>query len=58
MREVYKHEMGDFLPHLNAHSDDPRLQIPFEVITALAEILIDEVDRDEVRRQWGELYKM
>ena len=58
MREVYKHEMGDFLPNLNAHSDDPRLQIPFEVITALAEILIDEVDRDEVRRQWGELYKM
>ena len=57
MREVYKHEMGDFLPNLNAHSDDPRLQIPFEVITALAEILIDEVDRDEVRRQWGELYK-
>lgn len=58
MREVYKREMGDFLPNLNAHSDDPRLQIPFEVITALAEILIEEVDRDEVRRQWGELYKM
>lgn len=58
MREVYKHEMGEFLPNLNAHSDDPRFQIPFEVITALSEILIDEVDRDEVRRQWGELYKM
>ena len=58
MREVYKHEMAEFLPALNAHSDDPRLQIPFEVVMALAEILIDEVDRDEVRKQWGELYKM
>ena len=58
MREVYKHEMGHFLPSLNPHSDDPRLQIPFETITALAEILIEEVDRDEVRKQWGELYKM
>ena len=57
MREVYKSEMGGFLPALNSHSDDPRLQIPFEVITALAEILIDEVDRDEIRKQWGELYK-
>ena len=28
-------------------------QIPFEAITALAEILIDEVDRDEIRRQWN-----
>jgi hypothetical protein len=58
MREVYKHEMGGFLPALNPHNDDPRFQIPFEVITALSEILIDEVDRDEVRKQWGELYKM
>ena len=58
MREVYKSEMGGFLPALNPHNDDPRYQIPFEVITALAEILIDEVDRDEVRKQWGELYKM
>ena len=53
MREVYKQEMGHFLPSINPHSDDPRFQIPFEVITALAEILIDEVDRDEIRRQWG-----
>ena len=58
MREVYKHEMPHFLPALKSDSDDPRLQIPFEVIAALAEILIDEVDRDEIRRQWGELYKM
>ena len=53
MREVYKREMPDFLPSLSSDSDDPRLQIPFEVVTVLAEILIDEVDRDEIRRQWG-----
>ena len=52
MREVYKHEMAHFLPSINPHSDDPRMQVPLEVVTALAEILIDEVDRDEMRRQW------
>jgi len=57
MREVYKGEMDHFLPSIHSKSDDPRLQIPFEVITTLVEILIDEVDRDEIRRQWGELYK-
>ena len=57
MREVYKGEMQYFLPSISSGSDDPRLQIPFEVITALAEILIDEVDRDEIRRQWGEYTK-
>ena len=53
MREVYKQEMAHFLPSIDPHSDDPRFQVPFEVVTALAEILIDEVDRDEIRRQWG-----
>ena len=53
MREVYKGEMGVFLPALISDTDDPRKQIPFEAITALAEILIDEVDRDEIRRQWN-----
>ena len=53
MREVYKQEMTHFLPSIDPHSDDPRLQVPCEVGTALAEILIDEVDRDEIRRQWG-----
>ena len=53
MREVYKGEMGKFLPALISDTDDQRRQIPFEVITALAEILIDEVDRDEIRRQWN-----
>ena len=54
MREVYKGEMPHFLTAINPHSDDPRMLVPVEVIEALAEILIDEVDRDEIRRQWGE----
>jgi len=29
--------------------------VPVEVVEAFAEILIEEVDRDEMRRQWGEL---
>jgi hypothetical protein len=53
MREVYKGEMGKFLPALISDTNDQRRQIPFEAITALAEILIDEVDRDEIRRQWN-----
>lgn len=53
MREVYKQEMFHFLTAIDSHNEDPRMQIPFEVVTALAEILIDEVDRDEIRRQWG-----
>ena len=53
MREVYKGEMGKFLPAIMSDSHDPRRQVPFEAITALAEILIDEVDRDEIRKQWN-----
>jgi hypothetical protein len=30
------------------------LAVPVEVVEALAEILIEEVDKDEIRRQWGE----
>ena len=55
MREVYKAEMPHFLPAINPHSDDPRLAVPVEVVEVLAEILVEEVDRDEMRRQWGEL---
>ena len=55
MREVYKAEMSHFLPAINPHSDDPRLAVPVEVVEVLAEILVEEVDRDEMRRQWGEL---
>ena len=54
MREVYKSEMGKFLPAIISDTDDLRKQIPFETITALAEILIDEVDRDEIRKQRDE----
>jgi (p)ppGpp synthase/HD superfamily hydrolase len=54
MKEVYKGEMPHFLPAINPHSDDLRLAVPVEVVEALAEILIDEVDKDEIRKQWGE----
>lgn len=54
MKEVYKSEMPHFLPAINPHSDDPRFGVPTEVILALAEILIEEVDKDEIQRQWGE----
>jgi hypothetical protein len=53
MREVYKGEMPHFLSSLKTDSSDRRLQIPFEAVAALAEVLIDEVDRDEIRKQWG-----
>jgi (p)ppGpp synthase/HD superfamily hydrolase len=53
MKEVYKSEMPHFLPAINPHSDDPRFGVPTEVILALAEILIEEVDKDEIQRQWG-----
>ena len=54
MREIYKEEMPHFLPSLTTNSDDSRLQIPFEAVTALAEVLIDEVDRDAIRKEWLE----
>ena len=54
MREIYKEEMPHFLPSLTTNSDDCRLQIPFEAVTALAEVLIDEVDRDAIRKEWLE----
>lgn len=53
MKEVYKGEMPHFLPAINPHSDDPRFAVPTDVIIALAEILIEEVDKDEIKRQWG-----
>ena len=55
MKEVYKGEMPHVLPAINPHSDDPRFAVPVEVVEALAEILIDEVDKDEIQRQWGEI---
>ena len=56
MRKVYKDEMHHFLASIDPHSEDCRFMVPSEVVYALAEILIDEVDRDEIRRQWGEYY--
>ena len=54
MKEVYKGEMGHFLQSINPHSDDSRFLVPTEVIEVLAEVLINEYERDEIRKQWGE----
>lgn len=55
MKEVYKGEMNHFLHAINPHHEDIRFKIPFEVIEALAEILIDDYEREEYKKQWGEL---
>lgn len=47
MRQVYKHEMPHFLSAINAQSDDPRLQLPYEAVMELAECLIDDMEREE-----------
>jgi hypothetical protein len=46
--------MHHFLMSINPHSDDIRKKVPLEVIEALAEILIEEYERDEMLQQWGE----
>ena len=53
MKAVYKSEMSTFLPSLYSNSDDPRLQIPFEVVTALAKILSVEVECDDISKPCG-----
>jgi len=53
MKDVYKQEMHHFLTAINPHSDDVRLKVPIEVIEALAEILIEEYEREEYLEQWG-----
>ncbi len=55
MKNVYKEEMPHFLPSINPHSSDPRFGVPPQVVEVLAEILIEEYERDEIRKQWGEL---
>lgn len=55
MREVYKQEMPHFLRAINPHSGDQRFAIPQEVIEVLVELLIDEMERDEIRKRWQEL---
>lgn len=47
MRQVYKDEVPHFLEKLDPHSDDPRLRVPDEVVTKLAECLIDDLEREE-----------
>lgn len=54
MKDVYIGEMHHFLMSINPHSDDIRKKVPLEVIEALAEILIEEYERDEMLKQWGE----
>lgn len=54
MKEVYKGEMPHFLSSIDPHSEDPRFCVPSEVVMDLAEILVDEYERDEIRTQWGE----
>jgi (p)ppGpp synthase/HD superfamily hydrolase len=52
MKDVYRAEMPHFLPSIDPHSDDIRFQVPTDVVEALAEILIDELERDEADRRW------
>ncbi len=55
MRGVYKDEMYHFLQSITSKTTaDIRFMVPDQVIEALAEILVDEQDRDEALRQWGE----
>jgi hypothetical protein len=54
MKDIYKGEMHHFLVSINPHSDDIRKKVPVEIIEVLAEILIDEYEREEMTHQWGE----
>ena len=47
MRLVYKNEVPHFLESINPHSDDIRLKVPLELIEALAEVLLDDMEREE-----------
>lgn len=63
MREVYKQEMPHFLHAIQlgekdayGHCQPPadtRFLVPLEVVVGLAEILIDEYEREETLKQWG-----
>jgi hypothetical protein len=39
MKEVYREEMPHFLEAINAHSDDPRLGLPQEMIDDIYKLL-------------------
>ena len=47
MRDVYKQEVPHFLSAINPHSDDQRLLVPKKVVIKLAEILIEDLEREE-----------
>ncbi len=49
MKEVYKKEVPHFLGSINPHSDDPRLKVPQEVVMVLAECLLDDLERAELK---------
>ena len=55
MRTVYRGEMEHLLQNINPHSDDPRFLVPLEVVDALAEMMVDEYERDKIRQQWEKL---
>lgn len=54
MRLVYKEEMPHFLESINPHSKDKRFHIPVELIEALANVLLDDMERDE--KMYGEWF--
>ena len=54
MKEVYKGEMHHFLSGINPHSQDRRFLVPKDIIEVLAEILIDDLEREEISRQWSD----
>jgi hypothetical protein len=39
MKEVYRDEMPHFLEAINAHSDDPRMALPQEMIDKIYSLL-------------------
>lgn len=47
MRKVYRAELPHFLASIDPHSDDQRFKVPTELIEALAECLIDDLERQE-----------
>lgn len=53
MKSVYKDEMAHFLQSIQSRRADVRFLVPERVVEALAEILIDEYERDEILKQWG-----
>ena len=55
MKQVYKNEMHHFLVSINPHSEDQRFSIPGEMLEAFAEILIDDLEREEISSQWKQI---